>query len=183
MLLFYVIILLLFLLILLYLCFSFPFLVIHNNDLFTPVPIVNIKVKEEPVIPTGILNTAAYDAIFCHLNVNSLLSKTDEIRDIPNRIKPAVLGITESKLDNSVTNSEVNINGYSIIRNDRNRNGEGVACYARNDLCFNIKNVFSNSLEHVFFEILLPKVKPIAIGIFYRPPNVNNFLEILSNDF
>ena len=50
-------------------------------------------------------------------------------------------------------------------------------------ISFNIKNVFSNSLEHVFFEILLPKVKPIAIAIFYRPPNVNNFLEILSNDF
>ena len=33
----------------------------------------------------------------CHLNVNSLLSKIDEIRDIANRIKPAVLGITESK--------------------------------------------------------------------------------------
>ena len=120
---------------------------------------------------------------FCHLNVNSLLSKIDEIRDISNLIKPAVLGITESKLDSSVTNSEVNINGYSIIRNDRNRNGGGVACYVRNDLCFNIKNVFFNSLEHVFFEILLPKVKPIAIEIIYRPPNVNNFLEILSNDF
>ena len=94
-----------------------------------------------------------------------------------------MLGITESKLDSSVTNSEGDINGYSIIRNDRNRNGGGVACYVRNDLCFNIKNVFSNSLEHVFFEILLPKVKPVAIGIFYRPPNVIKFLGILSNDF
>ena len=64
---------------------------------------------------------------FCHLNVNSLLSRIDEIRDISNRIKPAVLGITESKPDSSVTNSEVNINGYSNIRNDRNRNGGGVA--------------------------------------------------------
>ena len=114
---------------------------------------------------------------------SSCKCKIDEIRDISNRIKPAVLGITKSKLDSSVTNSEVNINGYSIIRHDRSRNGGGVACYVRNDLCFNIKNVFSNCLEHVFFEILLPKVKPIAIGILYRPPNVNNFLEILSNDF
>ena len=77
----------------------------------------------------------------CHLNVNSLLSKIDELRDITNYIKPAILGITESKLDSSVTNAEVNINGYSIIRNDRNRNGGGVACYIRSDLCFNIKNL------------------------------------------
>ena len=119
---------------------------------------------------------------FCHLNVNSLLSKIDELRDITNCIRPAILGITESKLDSSVTNTEVNINGYSIIRNDRNRNGGGVACYIRNDLCFNIKNIFSNAIEHVFFEILIPKVKPIAIGIFYRPSNAYDFLDIFSND-
>ena len=52
----------------------------------------------------------------------------------------------------------------------------------RNDLCFNAKNNFSNSIEHIFFEILIPKVKPIAVGIFYRPPNASNFLETLSND-
>ena len=86
---------------------------------------------------------------FCHLNVNNLSSKIDEVRDMTNYIRPAILGITESK---------VNIYGYSIIRNDRNRNGGGVACYIRNDLCFNIKNIFSNSIEHVFFEILIPKV-------------------------
>ena len=51
--------------------------------------------------------------------------------------KTTVLGITESKLDSSVTKMEVNINGCSIIRNDRNRRGGGVACYVKNDLCFN----------------------------------------------
>ena len=74
-----------------------------------------------------------------------------------------ILGITESQLDSSVTNMEVNINGYSIIQNDKHRNGEGVTCYIRNNPCFNIKNIFSNSIEHVFFKILIPKDKPIAI--------------------
>ena len=69
------------------------------------------------------------------------------------------------------------------MRNDRNRNDGGVACDIRNDLCFNIKNIFSNSIEHVFFEILIPKVKHIAIRIFYRPPNENDFLNIFSNEF
>ena len=50
-------------------------------------------------------------------------------------------------------------------------------------MCFNITNIFSNSTEHVFFKILIPKVKPIAIGIFYRPPNENDFLNIFSNEF
>ena len=52
-----------------------------------------------------------------------------------------------------------------------------VACYIRADLCFNRRNVFSNTIEHVFFDLLIPKVKPISIDIFYRPPNANTFLE------
>ena len=44
------------------LCF-FLFLVTRNNNLFKHVPIVNIKVKEEPAIPTGIPTTAVYEAI------------------------------------------------------------------------------------------------------------------------
>ena len=45
------------------LCFFFLFLIICNNDLFRPVPIVNIKVKEEPAISTGIPTTVACEAI------------------------------------------------------------------------------------------------------------------------
>ena len=88
---------------------------------------------------------------FCHLNVNSLLCRIDELRDITNYIKPMILGITESKLDSFVTNAEVNSNGYSIIRNDSNRNGGGVACYIRNDPCFNIKNIFLKFYWTCFF--------------------------------
>ena len=43
--------------------FLFLFLVIRNNDLFTPVLIVNIKVKEEPAIPTDIPTIVACEAI------------------------------------------------------------------------------------------------------------------------
>ena len=65
---------------------------------------------------------------------------------------------------------------------DRNRYGEGVACYVRADLCFNWRNIFSNSIENVFFDLLIPKLKPLSIGIFYRPPNVNTFLETFAKD-
>ena len=34
-----------------------------------------------------------------------------------------------------------------------------------------------------FFEILIPKVKPIAIGIFDRSPNENDVLSLFSNEF
>ena len=46
-------------------------------------------------------------------------------------------------------------------------------------MCFNVKNIFLNSIEHVSFEILIPKVKPFAIGIFHRPPRENDFFKYI----
>ena len=151
----------------------YKYLILLSGDIsLNPGPNQNFSISDnkfEPFCKRGLH--------FLHININSLLSKIDELRDIVSRTKPAVLGITESKLDSSVNDQEVCISGYNLIRNDRNRNGGGVACYIRNDLCFNRRNVFSDSLEHVFFDILIPKTKPISIGIFYRPPNANNFFE------
>ena len=65
---------------------------------------------------------------FLHINVNSLLSNIDELRDVVDHTKPAILGINESKLGSSVFDQEVNISGYSILRSDTNRYGGGVAC-------------------------------------------------------
>ena len=58
------------------LCFFFLFLVTFSNDLLIPVPIVNIKVKEAPVIPGGIPTTEAYEAI---LNVPNVADRVINI--------------------------------------------------------------------------------------------------------
>ena len=36
-------------------------------------------------------------------------------------------------------------------------------------------------MESIFFDILLPKLKPILLGVIYRPPDQSGFLKILSN--
>ena len=48
----------------------------------------------------------------------------------------AVIGITETKFDNTVYDSVVTIDEYSIVRNDKNRKGGGVACYIKSDICY-----------------------------------------------
>ena len=59
---------------------------------------------------------------FIHLNINSLLPKIDELREIVKISNSKVSGITETKLDNSIDDSEISIDGYCAIRHDRNRN-------------------------------------------------------------
>ena len=119
---------------------------------------------------------------FLVINVDSLLLKVNELRDVVGHTKPAILGITESKFDSSVSDQDVNMSGYSILSSDRNTYGWGVACYIKNHLCFKRRNVFSNSIENEFSDLLIPKLKPLSIGTFYRPPNVNTFLETFVND-
>ena len=42
-----------------------------------------------------------------------------------------ILTLNETRLDNSISDSEVKIPGYGIVRRDRNRNGGGVAILIR----------------------------------------------------
>ena len=79
---------------------------------------------------------------FLHLNINSLLPKIDELRLIAKNSNAAFIGITESKLDKTVLDNEVRIDGYELKRADRNRQGGGVACYIRKDLSFSVRENF-----------------------------------------
>ena len=120
-----------------------------------------------------------------HLHVNSFLPKNDEICYIAERTKAAVIGITESKLYESIFQSEIQIDNYDLLLCDRNRNSESgsAAFYIRSDIIQVQKNFLPNVMENIFLEILLPKTTPTTVGIMYRSPNQTNFLEILNISF
>ena len=86
------------------------------------------------------------------------------------------------KLDDSLLTSEIQVEEYDLVCCDRNRHGGGVACYIRNDLSYNVKSCFPKDIENIFFELLLPKTKPIVIGTVYRPPNQTNFMKIFNEN-
>ena len=113
---------------------------------------------------------------FIHLNIRSLLPKMSEVRIIAQRTKAAVIAMSETWLDPSIQDSEVDIEGYSVIRKDRNRKGGGVCIYINNKFAFARHEVNTEGLECVFAEIHLPKTKPFIVGIAYRPPQDQNFL-------
>ena len=51
---------------------------------------------------------------FIHLNINSLLSKIDEIRYIAKLTNATVIGLSETKLDNTVLSSATETGGYDL---------------------------------------------------------------------
>ena len=114
---------------------------------------------------------------FLHININSLFLKKDKIRSIASKTKAGIIGKAETKLDHTVPDSEVNFPEYDILQCDKNRNGGGVTCYIRKDLCFNTRTLHCQEIENVGFDILLPKSNPITV--FYRPPNQAEFMDLV----
>ena len=118
-----------------------------------------------------------------HLNINILLPNIDKIYFIAECTKAAVIGITESKPDESIFQLEIKIDNYDLLRCDRNRNGGGVACYIRSDINYVQKNFSPNVIENIFLDILLSKTTSVTVRIMYMPPSQTNFLEILNMTF
>ena len=83
----------------------------------------NNAYKTDPVADWKAFNKRGLHLI--HLNINSLLSKIDELREIARKTRATVIGITESKLDGSVLDGEINIDGYELVRSDRTDMEEG----------------------------------------------------------
>lgn len=106
------------------------------------------------------------------LNIVSLLSHIEDLRVIMINEPFDILAINESRLDETVTDNEVYLTGYTIIRKDRNRQGGGVALYIRSAINYTRRtDLEDEELEFLCTEIRKPKTKPILIGTWYRPPS------------
>ena len=83
-----------------------------------------------------------------------------------------ILALSETRLDNTVTDPAVSIAGYTLVRRDRCRSGGGVAVYIRNVIDFKIRSDLSDpDLEFLCIQIQKPKAKPFLLSNWYRPPN------------
>ena len=65
-----------------------------------------------------------------------------------------VIIINKTKLGNIFYHSEVNIDGYNIVRNDRNRKGGDVARYITTTICYSKKTCFSDNLENILLDLI-----------------------------
>ena len=87
------------------------------------------------------------------------------------------MAVSETHLDSSISNGEVNIQGYTMIRKDRNRSGGGVCLFIKDTVSFNVRqDLEEENFEAIFVDILFPKSRPFLVGVCYRPPSDGNFL-------
>ena len=103
------------------------------------------------------------------LNINSILKHLDEIKIFLDEKKPHIMGLNETKLDSSIGDDEISVEGYGSVRKDRNIRGGGVALYVHNDIPFIKRLDLPCELKSIPIEVKLPFIKLLIVTAFYRP--------------
>ena len=107
--------------------------------------------------------------IMCHLNINSLRYKFNDLKPILTDKLCDILIISETKLDDSFNDNLFVINGYKFERKDRNAKGGGLFVYYRSYLPIRkLKTLECEQSESIFLELRL-KNRTWGISCNYRP--------------
>ena len=128
-------------------------------------------------------NPGPQTIIISHANVRSLVptdrsSRIDEIETTLCLNKQCdIVCISETWIDESISDDDVNIDNYQLFRKDRTKRGArreagGVAIYCKDDLPIRRRtDLEPNNLELVLLELKTSN-KRVIIGSCYRPPNM-----------
>ena len=106
------------------------------------------------------------------MNIVSLRKHKSELGIILHDNNIDIIGLSETRLDSKVNDSEVSIHGYRIYRNDRDSNGRGVKVYVRENLPEPIVKIKSdNKVELISLEVSQNiHAKSLHLVCWYRPP-------------
>ena len=121
-----------------------------------------------------------------HVNICSLVNKTDELKFLLDTHKFDVLCISETMLSDTISDNEIYIEDYNVYRRDRKgKKGGGVCLYVKSNLSVTLLNdLLSETVEILWVKIHLNCVNMyLKIAVVYRPPNAleNYFNALIDN--
>ncbi|MGK2860350.1 MAG: endonuclease/exonuclease/phosphatase family protein [Chitinophagaceae bacterium] len=138
-----------------------------RNNVTTKTVVKNSKTIADR--STGTLNCL-------YLNARSIVNKHSELEIYVNDENIDIIGITETWMTSSISDNEMNIDGYTLLRQDRNdeikQRGGGVALYIRNNLNFVRRDELyaTNFPESIWCSIQCAGENTL-IGVCYRAPD------------
>ena len=142
-------------------------------------PVKDLDEGEPVSFPSDLQNLVNYRGLkVIHHNIQRLTRKIDELRFICKSLdsKIHLLTFSETWFDGEMSDSEINIPGYTVFRMDRESKDGGVAVYARNDISvIRRTDLEIEGVEGLWLEIILPKSRGFLVGTFYRPPDSSKY--------
>ena len=105
------------------------------------------------------------------LNIFSLMPHLDELRIFVSEKKPHIIGITQTKIDSSIDNSDIEIDDYVVVRNDRNKYGGGVPMYIHKSVNYQLReDLLRLNIESISVQVKMGNYKPFIVTTLCRPP-------------
>ena len=89
-----------------------------------------------------------------------------------------VLALNETRLDENISNQDMFIQNYDLIRADRCRSGGGVCLYVKNSINY-LNELVGDNLEAICMKVFKPSSASFIVGAIYRPPSA--FVDSFSN--
>jgi hypothetical protein len=149
--------------------------IISKRPTQSPLP---VKESLSSIIP--ITDSYKWDLpVILNTNVRSLLSKTDEVELTLQQNNVAIAGITETWCTSDQPTTVFSIEGYNIVRRDRQeKRGGGVMCYIKSSIPYKTWPLLDDGHETIWITARpckLPRnFSIIVFGILYHPPGANN---------
>ena len=123
----------------------------------------------------------------CHININHIINKIDEISHILFSNNLDIFGVSESRLNVNNNDDEIQIPGYFAERRDSSFiNHTGLCIYIKCDIRYTRrKDLESDEVESLWIELQLPG-RSVFIGFIYRNPRdmivwEDQFCDMLDN--
>ena len=130
-----------------------------------------------------ITKTETNNKLSCmYFNARSIVNKLDELEIYTKEEELDIIGVTETWLTDEILTSEFSLEGYTLLRKDRNdvakTRGGGVALYVKNEINIIERDDINAQLfpESLWCELVFKGEKTL-LGVCYRPPDslaVNN---------
>lgn len=128
---------------------------------------------------TNISNKSTFGNIkIAHLNIRSIKNRAHfiEAREFVTTNNIDIFTISETWLNSTVKNVEIEIDGYKLIRLDRlHRKGGGVCAYIRSSIkasrLKDLSSISDTNFHQLWIQLQCNKLKSIVICVTYRPPD------------
>lgn len=150
----------------------------HKNNLIN-IPVQNEHTERSDIDNDNSVQYRSKTSYFkfIHLNIRSLRNSAHliQLKKLAYETKIEVITVSETWLNTTVTNLEVNIEGYKLYRQDRlHKRGGGVCAYIRNDIkvCVlkDISSVTADHFHQFWLKLQCKKLRSVVICVSYRPP-------------
>ena len=119
-----------------------------------------------------------------YLNINSVVNKIDEVKELLNRNMFDILFLAETKIDSTVSSHLVSHPGFRTTRKDRKKGAGGLLAYIRNDLsAYRRLKLESSDIESICLDVKDSNNSRFIVCACYRSPTKckeSDFLASLS---